>query len=201
MKMGNDELGIRERIVAAVIVCIERVGLESTGIREIAREAHVNSAAISYYFGSKDRLVALALEQTLDQAFGHVLVDFDQLRADGVEVREAFERVMDEQLTNSTRYPRIAYAHMREALVHQRYDTAPVQRLNTFLVELARRLAPAAPDVTPEALRLALTHVWSSMVLLAMAPRLFEGFVALDFESPEQRRAWVALQSRLVFNG
>lgn len=197
--MQSEDQGARERILRATIVCLERDGVDATGIREIAREAQVNSAAISYYFRSKERLIALAIEQTLDQAFGHVLTDFDKLRAEGLGIREAFEVLLQDLLGNTTRYPRIAHAHFREVLVQQRYDGVAIQRLNAFLGELAPRLAPAAPHLTEHALRLALTQVWSSLLLLGMMPRLFDQFLLLDFATLETRRAWAKQASRMLF--
>ncbi|MCP3136826.1 TetR/AcrR family transcriptional regulator [Pyxidicoccus xibeiensis] len=198
--MGNDEQGARERIIRATLVCIERDGLDATGIREIAREAQVNSAAISYYFRSKDKLIALAIEQTLDQAFGHVLADFDKLRAEGIGVREAFETVFEDVVGNIGRYPRIAHAHLREVLVSQRYEGLALERLNAFLGELVPKLAPAAPHLAQDKLRLALAQLWSSVLLLSMMPRVFDQFILLDFRTLETRRAWVKQASRLLFN-
>ncbi|QRO00052.1 TetR/AcrR family transcriptional regulator [Archangium violaceum] len=197
--MGSKEQETRERILAATITCIGRDGLDATGIREIAREAQVNSAAISYYFRSKEKLLAQALERTLEEAFGNVLADFDRLRAEGLGIREAFETLLEDIVSNTTRYPRIAHAHFHEALVHQRYDGAAIQRLNTFLGELASRLAPVTPHLSESGLRLALTQLWSSLSLLSMMPRLFDPFIRLDFGSLETRRAWVKQSSRFLF--
>ncbi|MCY1081066.1 TetR/AcrR family transcriptional regulator [Archangium lansingense] len=197
--MGNEEQNARDRIIRATITCIERDGLDATGIREIAREAQVNSAAISYYFRSKEKLISLAIEQTLDQAFGNVLTDFDKLRAGGAGVREAFEAVLEDIVGNTTRWPRIAHAHFREVLVHQRYEGMAIQRLNAFLGELAAKLAPAAPHLTPDMLRMALAQLWSSLLLLSMMPKLFDPFILLDFATLETRRAWVKQASRLIF--
>lgn len=197
--MGTKEQEARERILRATIVCIGRDGLDATGIREIAREAQVNSAAISYYFRSKEKLVALALEQTLDQAFGNVLEDFDRLRLEGLGVREAFEALLEDLLSNSLRYPYIAHAHFHDALAHQRYDGTAIQRLNAFLAEFAGRLAPAVPHLPENRLRMALTQVWSSLSLLSMMPRLFDQFILLDFGTLDTRRAWVQQSSRLLF--
>lgn len=199
--MKNEDQGARERIIRATLVCIERDGLDATGIREIAREAQVNSAAINYYFRSKDKLIALAIEQTLEQAFGHALTDLDKLLAEGIGVREAFETLLEDLMSNTTRYPRIAHAHLRDVLVHQRYDGVAVQRLNAFLGQLAPRLAPAVPNLPENKLRMALAQVWSSMLLLSMTPRLFDQFILLDFGTLETRRAWVKQASRLVFGG
>ncbi|MCK8503324.1 TetR/AcrR family transcriptional regulator [Myxococcus fulvus] len=197
--MGTKEQDARERILRATIICIERDGLDATGIREIAREAQVNSAAISYYFRSKEKLITQALDSTLDQAFTHVLLDFDKLLDEGLSVREAFETLLEDVVGNVGRYPRIAHAHLHDALVHQRYDGAAVQRLNTFLEALSRKLAPATPHLKEARRRLALTQVWSSILLVSMLPRVFDQVLLLDFRTLDTRRAWVKQYTRLLF--
>jgi AcrR family transcriptional regulator len=189
--MAEKNPKVRARIVEAAVTCIERDGLEATGIREIAREAGVNSAAINYYFGSKDGLIALALESTLDQAFGEVLSDFEKQRASGLDIQAAFTKVLEDYLVHSTQFPRIAYAHLRDALVKQAYDSLAVKRLNAFLAELAPRLAPAIPHLSDTELRIALSQIWAALVTLGMLPGLFQGFVPLDFTREEDRRLWV----------
>ncbi|MFY1827992.1 TetR/AcrR family transcriptional regulator [Myxococcus fulvus] len=197
--MGTKEQDARERILRATIICIERDGLDATGIREIAREAQVNSAAISYYFRSKEKLITQALDSTLDQAFTHVLLDFDKLLDEGLAIRDAFETLLEDVVGNVGRYPRIAHAHLHDALVHQRYDGAAVQRLNAFLEELSRKLAPATPHLKEERRRLALTQVWSSILLVSMLPRVFDQVLLLDFRTLDTRRAWVKQYTRLLF--
>ena len=51
--MSTEEQSIRERIFLATLTCIERDGLDSMTVRDIAKEANVNTAAINYYFGTK----------------------------------------------------------------------------------------------------------------------------------------------------
>jgi AcrR family transcriptional regulator len=55
----------RHRLVAATRERLGRKGLAATTSRDIAREAGANLAAITYYFGSKDDLVAAALLEGL----------------------------------------------------------------------------------------------------------------------------------------
>jgi len=57
------------RVVQAAADCIEEYGIQKTTIRAIAARAGMNSAAINYYFSSKDELVRLALERALNDAF------------------------------------------------------------------------------------------------------------------------------------
>lgn len=197
--MSEKEGSTKERILLATITCIERDGVEATGIREIAREAQVNSAAINYHFQSKEKLISLALERTLERAFGEVMSGFDELVEKGLGVRDALQALLEELLANATRYPRIAYAHLRDALVNHRYDGAAVRRLNTFLAELAPKVAPAAPHLTGDELRVALSQIWAALFLLAMMPKLFDPFVSLDFGDEERRRAWVRQMLKLLF--
>ena len=55
----------RERLLVAARTCLAVGGLASTTSRQIAREADANLGAITYYFGSKEELVAEALAGAL----------------------------------------------------------------------------------------------------------------------------------------
>jgi len=54
-----------QRLLDATRTCLGRKGLAATTSRDIAGEAEVNLAAITYHFGSKDDLVASALLEGL----------------------------------------------------------------------------------------------------------------------------------------
>ncbi len=55
------ERSAKDSLLKATLEMIGEKGTYNTSIREIAARADVNSAAISYYFGSKDKLVEEAL--------------------------------------------------------------------------------------------------------------------------------------------
>jgi AcrR family transcriptional regulator len=55
----------RQRLLEATRECLGRKGLAATTSRDIARTAGANLAAITYYFGSKEELVAAALLDAL----------------------------------------------------------------------------------------------------------------------------------------
>ena len=185
--------GPADRILAAALTCMERDGIEATGIRDIAREAGVNSAAINYYFRSKDNLIRLALERSLENAFDGTIADLDRLRAEGLTARVALERVMDDYVHHLGDYPRLAYAHLRDALVNQRYDGEAVRRSNAFLEQLLVRLAPDERDAErARELRLLLAQAWGSLLLIGVLPRIFDGFLPLDFSDPALRARYVS---------
>ena len=180
-----------DRILAAALACMERDGIEATGIRDIAREAGVNSAAINYYFRSKDNLIRLALERSLENAFDEIVSELDRMRAEGLPTRTALEHVMDDYVRHVGDYPRLAYAHLRDALVNQRYEGEAVKRLNAFLEQLLERLAPEPTSARAQELRLLLMQAWGSLLLLGVLPRLFEPFQKLDFSDAAVRARYV----------
>ncbi|HTV21741.1 MAG TPA: TetR family transcriptional regulator [Polyangiaceae bacterium] len=180
-----------DRIMAAALTCMERDGIEATGIRDIAREAGVNSAAINYYFRSKDNLIRLALERSLENAFDGTIGELDRLLAESVPMRVAFERVMDDYLHHLGEFPRLAYAHLRDALVNQRYDGDAIVRLNAFLDQLLARLARGTSSERAAELRLLLVQVWGSLLLFGVLPRLLDPFLSLDFSQAEVRERYL----------
>ena len=62
-----DVLSPEERIRAAACRVLAERGLSSTRVADIAREAGVSSAAIHYYFKSKDEVLLAALLWTGEQ--------------------------------------------------------------------------------------------------------------------------------------
>ncbi|MEM1486021.1 TetR/AcrR family transcriptional regulator [Oscillospiraceae bacterium PP1C4] len=58
--MNNEEEKTKKRLINAVLSLLLKKSSHNLTIREIASEANVNSAAISYYFGSKENLLLQA---------------------------------------------------------------------------------------------------------------------------------------------
>lgn len=56
-KRGENEVGRRERILAAARKLIAEHGLEATSTKAIAAEAGVPSGLVFYYFETKDALI------------------------------------------------------------------------------------------------------------------------------------------------
>lgn len=56
------------RILQAAEVLFASKGYEGTSVRDIARKADVNVAMISYYFGSKDKLLLGLIKQRMEQS-------------------------------------------------------------------------------------------------------------------------------------
>jgi AcrR family transcriptional regulator len=198
---SSDKPSPYNRIITAALVCMERQGIEVTGIRDIAREAGVNSAAINYYFRSKENLIQIAMEASLEGTVGEIIDGFDALVASGMSLAEALIHVFDAFAADMHRAPKLSYAHLREALVNQRYDGPAVQRGIQFLEQLSERLVREKANCDQETLRLILVQIWSSMLLTTLLPKLYEPFVSLRLDDIEGRSRYVRqlLQPLLSF--
>ncbi len=69
VNLGKRESESRQRIIDAALHLFSKKGFSATGLRELAREADVNVAMVSYFFGSKKGL----LKELLDHFFSGYL--------------------------------------------------------------------------------------------------------------------------------
>lgn len=65
----------RARLMDAAIACLQRYGLEKTGVADIAAAAGVTKPTVYSYFGSRDELLQSALARA-GAALGHRIVDY-----------------------------------------------------------------------------------------------------------------------------
>ena len=142
---ANDRAA-REKIILAAIGCIEKDGLRRVTIRGIARAAGANSAAISYYFGSKERLVDEALKRTLENAFG----DWERLLVEEREsAEESLRTVLRELLEGARKFPGLVKAHLYEPFINGQFNTPFVRRFHRFLAAMTERIQYDAPAGCP----------------------------------------------------
>lgn len=175
----------RARLLAAALACIEEHGLPAVTSRLIAAKAGLNGAAVNYYFGGKERLIEQALELSRQEGFVHPLADFDALVAAGATRSAALRSVLRQMLADSINYPKLTFAHLRDALEDQRYEGASVVQLNEFLRQLEQRLGASSSPELRRSLRIHLAQVWSVLGLNAMAPGLFRAFTGLDLKNEQ----------------
>jgi AcrR family transcriptional regulator len=164
-----------QRLVMAAIRCVERHGVDAATVRRITEDAGANVAAINYYFGSKDRLIEVALAHTLHEGFGKALGELGELmRSPGAGgAREAVEVFFREYLSHALDYPRISFAHLRRAFVDQDYTTQGPTEARGFVVGFTELIGPHMPQQDEAERRRAVIHVWATVFQLALLPDLF----------------------------
>jgi AcrR family transcriptional regulator len=89
----------------------------------------VNSAAISYYFGSRDELIALVMKKTLDNAF-----DFDDFTyPKDAHYKSVLKEILDHWQKGALGYPGITYAHFEGIINSNAGNEITLRRINEFI--------------------------------------------------------------------
>lgn len=175
-----------DRILLATIEALEAHGVEGLTVRGIARDADVNIAAISYYFGGKNKLVATALAATLDQAFVLPLEELDAWLAEGVPLRQALERLLEHLVAGALRYPTISRAHLSPVRRAQGVDPLAA-RVQPFIEAVARQVEPAVGRDP----RLDLAQILQAVLFIGAEPDVATGAAGLDLRDRADRTAWI----------
>ena len=171
------QLDAEERIIGAAIMCIEQYGLQGATIRRIAEKAGLNSAAINYYFRSKDRLLEKAVDVSLQNAFDWN----DYQMPETYTVQERIEAVLMRLIEGAHAYPGLTRAHFFSAFAQGKYDEPGIKRFNQFLEELLQSIKPGCPGREESDLRLMLMQIMAAAFLLpALLPQLFDDFSHRD---------------------
>jgi len=195
--MSNEDASVQSKIVEATIECIEREGIQAVTIRKIAKLAGVNSAAINYYFRSKERLVEEVKRQTVE----HVFEDWREIINDeNRSVRERLFLLFTDYMEGAIMYPGISKAHMWEPMMDNNYDSLFVRLLNGFLEELTRKVALELRR-EPDELKLAVIHMFSGLSMAVLMPDLYQRFYdGRSFKEAKVRRALIEHVLKLYFD-
>lgn len=190
--MSAEEQSIRDRIFLATLECIERDGLDSMTVRGIAKQAQVNSAAINYYFGTKDRLVDQVLTRTLREGLDGSLDEFEQIiAAKGGDIRAGLVDFLNLFFGQMLNWPRLAEAQLHEALTHQNYDSPAILETNSFLSRFLEIVRPILPERSEAEHRNAVLQLWLPMMFLGMLPRAFEDFGKTEVLDESWRKTYL----------
>ena len=187
--MSLDQEAIQGKIILATINCIEKEGMAGVTIRKIADAANVNSAAISYYFGSKDSLIDAALKQTLKEAFVTNLQE--KLEQTGKNHKRALRAFLVEFLWGMNEYPGLTKAHLNEPLFHNNYRGLIVKKFTIFLDDLTEIAKEVLAEKNDEKMKMAIVQIISALMLPGLMPKIFYKFMGLDFSKTEDREKYV----------
>jgi AcrR family transcriptional regulator len=184
----EDNLIPEEKILRAAIGCIEKYGLKGATIRRIAEAANVNSAAISYYYRSKDRLIEKAMEISLKNAF-----DWDDFPvSEGLSVQEQVKRVFLRLVEGARMYPGLTRAHFYEVFSKGEYDSPAVKKINEFLSELVDKIKAGNPGRDEGELRIAIMQAAAAAFLLpSLMPKLFDRFSGYDLTDGDKLESYI----------
>jgi AcrR family transcriptional regulator len=172
---------MEQKIIEAAIACVEKLGEANATVREIAREAGVNVAAINYYFRSKAQLMERVYEKTLENAFDWS--DFAESAGAGVCAR--IVHILSHLTAGAQTYPGITRAHFLTLLDARDGRAAPTRM---FFARFMDRMYDdmVSRGATPgDALRDRLIQAVSAAVLgIGLHVNLWNGFRDADMKKP-----------------
>ncbi len=188
-KARAPEEGTRERIVVATISCVEKYGLEGVTIRNIAKQAGVNSAAINYYFRAKDKL----LDEVMKTTAMHSIGDLEEIvKAEG-DVAVTLSNVLDYILEGALRFPNVTKAHFFGPAKLGAYKPFFLSRFNVILTRLADKVRASHPVENDKEMVLKLVEAASAVMLPALIPDAFKDFAGINFADTTTRKNYIAL--------
>ncbi|MDR3645774.1 MAG: TetR family transcriptional regulator [Clostridia bacterium] len=176
------------RILEAAIACIEEYGLHGTTIRRIAAKASVNTAAINYYFRTKEQLLDRVMELTLNNAF-----DWSDLTdTENLPPKERLLSIIRHLNAGAQHFPELCRAHFDETIVNGNYDTRSITRLNEFMEQLFRELKGKGCTMSDEELKFSIEQVFVAGIFGAgMMPGVSRSFLGLDLTRESERERYL----------
>jgi AcrR family transcriptional regulator len=187
---------MEQKIIEAAIACIEEFGFKDVTVRRIAAKAEVNSAAINYYFRSKEQLMEKVLDVTIGNAF-----DWSDLKdTESLPFREQLFAIVDHLIEGALHYPEITRAHFYKPMVEGIYDTRAVREMNAFMETLAQKFIQRGCKMEMGELRYSINQIFmAGMFTIGVVPNISRDFLGIDLKDRKERSEYLMqLINRLI---
>lgn len=177
----------KEKILGVVLKYISENETHQITIREIARLANVNSAAISYYFGSKDNLIQEACKHYYD--LGNKI--FEELATNKYEPRENLKNFLINYTSHMFKFPGFLKAQLSQYIneTEIRSDVMVWIQHNSKL--LAKSIGEATKEKNPEILNYKALQLLSSIVYPFLLNKYSCTLGVLDFGDETERIKYI----------
>lgn len=175
------ELSTKQKIVFATIECIEKEGINAVTTRSIAREANVNSAAINYYFGSKEKLI----DEVFDYLQKDFLMDFTEMIGKDADLRTTVEELVVYMMQGTIKYPNIVRAVLYEPFINNNDNCVYIDKVNELCRELYKKIGRERVIHDEKMHRVNIVQLISSSLLVGVFPGFFKDFLGMDLKDEE----------------
>jgi len=151
----------------------------------------LNVAAINYHFGSKEQLLNIVMNATLDESFVQNIKDYEEMWKS--DTKTAFRLFLQDTLEGAINYPNLTKAHFDGAFNKNDFDSNSVHRLNNFLGELHGIVRSELKQEDDLKSRIAVSQLFSSILMLGMMPDLFNKFLNFDLKDKENQKKFIQI--------
>jgi TetR/AcrR family transcriptional regulator, regulator of cefoperazone and chloramphenicol sensitivity len=193
MKNGGRSTETRERLLDAAGETFADHGFRDATVREIARRAGVNVAAMNYYFGDKEGLYSSVLKYTLESALKKYPPDFGLDAGAAAEDRlHAFIRSMLYRVTDEGRPAWHGKLMIREVAqptkaFDELVETA-IRPLHVSLTAIVRELAGAGGAEDEDGIRRCALSVIGQCLFYHFSRPVLKAIYGQSFDAAEIER-------------
>ena len=184
--LGGEILNLADtptRIILTAIDLINEGGTESITTRAIAERAGVNSAAVNYHFGSREKLIGRVLRMTMS----HLFEDFDMILSEiSLNPGERFYFLLDYMIEGISRYPGLTRSYMFDESMSGIIRKEFLEKLEMVLLRLAREF-----PLEHSGMKLNMGQAVLSSLSTVMLPEFFTVLTGEDLSSPKARQAFL----------
>lgn len=119
----------KEQIIKAAEQLFAEKGFDGTSVRDVSQAANVNLAMISYYFGSKEKMLQSMIEQRLT----HTLGVLESIGKEPIDSWEKIQKLMDFLVD------KIIGNHRFHCIINQEYNTDRSREIKELITNIKMR--------------------------------------------------------------
>ena len=185
--------GTKVRVLKAALRCFSQYGYESTTTRMIAKEADVNLSAISFHFGTKEKLYEDCMRYVGDIIGGYYRTRTSEVEkdfADGTMTKEKalshLEKLINVQIKmtfskNNIEEKEIVYQDQRASAGDHSLQKTVYYSIEHTIAKLIQFVSGVSEDEATIASR----HINGGIVAFGEHQDLMEPYLQRSFEDPE----------------
>ncbi|RDU23634.1 TetR/AcrR family transcriptional regulator [Anaerosacchariphilus polymeriproducens] len=162
----------KQVILKAAFLLLEKKDMNSISVREIAKEAGVNIAAISYYFGGKSELFSSMMEQYWEDLKLLCMEILEQESISNLDAKNFCLRYMEKEMS-STGILR------SEQVMYQNYkiDEKTKERINLQFKAFSHLVKQCNPNCKEESLKIKVVSLLSALTHPALWNEIAENLI------------------------
>lgn len=187
----------KQQILEATITAIEKHGIQNLTTRAIADEAGVNNAALHYYYGTKENLIAEALALTLD----HMMEDTDEILSRDEDIRRRLRALFEYLIDGILRFPNLIRAHLSGPLMEGEQDSPFYRMLDSWLERTGSELRHVLPAGQGDTIRFSLHAAISALLVAGLMSETMQGPSHMDLQNEGFRSRYVEYLVFTILHG
>lgn len=183
--MSNDT---KEQIIKVVLQIIGQHGVQQITVREIARQAKVNVAAINYHFGSKEQLIKQSMDFYTKTMSG-VLSILDE---EG-DPKEKMLKFLNKFVENAIYYPGVTKSFISKMMSPEEIDPLLTLTQKQGIGKMVKILRELTTNVEEEQLKLLGLQIMSAILYPVLINKQLPELYEFDYINKENREMYVEL--------